>query len=103
MGWAVWKAAASVYQDTQNIQVWTISLKKKKRKKPQKPQHTTSQIIVQYYNVLLCAKLTIYKIKYKRAGVSDTWPTDKNVTDLCMYNTHAAHDIFVTICLTLLL
>jgi len=77
--------------------------KKKKRKKPQKPQHTTSQIIVQYYNVLLCAKLTIYKIKYKRAGVSDTWPTDKNVTDLCMYNTHAAHDIFVTICLTLLL
>lgn len=41
-------------------------------------------------------------MKYKHVpGVSDTWQTDKNATDLCMYNTRAAHDIFVTLCLML--
>lgn len=87
--------------DTQTFK-YEPFLKTKRKNTTQKPQHTTSQVIAQYYNVLLCAKLTIYKMKYKHVpGVSDTGQTDKNATDLCMYNTHAAHDIFVIICLTL--
>lgn len=94
------KSSSSSYWYTKHSSVNRFIQKKKKT--PQKPQHATSQIIVRYYNVLLCAKLTIYTMKYKHVpGVSDTWQTDKNATDLCMYNTHAAHDIFVIICLTL--
>lgn len=74
------------------------SLKTVNRKKqhPNKPQHTTPHIIVQYYNVL-CAKLTVYKMKYKHVpGFRYTANRRKRGT-LCTYSTHAAHDIGVII------
>ena len=78
--------------NTKHSEVQTIS---KNENKLQKSQHASEISITMYY--VQNSPFAFYKMKYKHVpGVSNTWQTNiKNATDLCMYNTRVACDVFL--------